>query len=346
MKMPGPIQHSAVRASYFQSVTSTRPTVCQHDPGRFLATLATRVWAPAVAGGDAKSRKMSTPVISGALYGPDGTRSREHVQGIGMAIIDIDNSKSIPTGDYHQNSDGSSSDRPILKKVRVDSPVSVSDAADMLWAGRAAGVVYSTLSHSPGWPKVRLALPLAREVPPGLWEVVADEILRRIGLSDRLDCIDLAHLRNVAAVSVLPTEPVAGPLIRHVHHGELLDVSWENLAGEAPLHQAEPEWAVRLFQDRIAAAAAIPDGHLAWLSDADPADLLKELGCLVYAERPWSGGTKRRTTCPWSREHSGGVDDDAGVVYYPVNGRPIWRCSHAGHLHLDESDLIRATGRP
>ncbi len=91
--------------------------------------------------------------------------------------------------------------------------------------------------------------------------------------------------------------------------------------------------------------ATNPTTHRLWPKVCNPADLLRELGCRVFAERPWAHGTKCRTTCPWAAEHSGGVDDDAGVIYFPLTGRPVWRCAHNGHAHLGVTDLLRATGR-
>jgi len=338
------VKDNTVHASYFANVMDTLPIGRVHSLDRLLGSLSTRIWFPAVTT-DLQARKLSTPLISGAVYAPGATRCRDEVLGIHLGIIDLDNGRKVPGDRCYPERDGSPSDRPILVTQPVERPVTVAEAADRMWAAGIAGVAYATLSHTPGRPKTRIILPLAEAVPVDLWPQAADWILSKLGLDERIECVDLPHLRNPAAVAVLPTQPVNGPLLRQRVDGDLLRVPLDEIRDRPLLAPPEAEWQRTQRMERLARMATLPSPHRIWREVCDPADLLRELGCTIFRERPWAHGTKCRTTCPWAAEHNGGLDDDAGVIYYPTAGRPGWRCAHSGHAHLGMTDLLRATGR-
>jgi|GEM_PF-1891445 len=333
-----------IQASYFRNVHSIEPVLRRHSPGGFLEQMSTRIWMPAVAG-DLHAQKLSTPLLSGAVYGPGATRCRDAVLSVSLAAFDLDNKIEVPTGEHHTNSDGTLSDRPILNAFLVPNPVSVDIAATLLQRAGISGVAYTTLSHTERWPRTRIIIPLSEPVPVCDWPHAVDWVVARLGLDHCRDCIDLAHLRNPAAVSVLPTKPLWTPLVRQRVDGELLRVPIEDIRNFRLPPLPEPEWQRALRLERLARTASIPRTDRILMNACDPAELLRELGCTVFPERFWVHGTKRRTTCPWACEHTYGVDDDAGVVFYPTTGRASWRCSHTGHAHLGVVDLMRATGR-
>lgn len=204
-------------------------------------------------------------------------------------------------------------------------------------------MAYTTLSHSEAHPRIRLFIPLGEPVPPDIWPLATDWIMERIGIHNRLECVDLPGQRNSAGLGVLPTPPLNAELQRDRVDGDLLVIPQEEVRQRQLLTLPVPEWQRELTRQRLMTASLVRP-HPIWRL-TDPAELLVELGCKVFPERPWRHGSKRRTTCPWASEHSGGLDDDCGVVFYPSAGRPFWRCAHSGHTHMGVMDLLHATGR-
>jgi hypothetical protein len=203
-----------------------------------------------------------------------------------------------------------------------------------------ASAVHTTYSHTPEGPRSCAIIPLAEAIPVELLPRATDWILERLGLEHRLTCVHLDHLRNPAAVNNLITTPLYWPLIQRLVDGKVLAIPIEQIRGRKLFERPIPEWLLDLNRKRaeLAISSAVQDA-----SSIDPAELLRELGCQVYPERPWVKGTRRRSTCPWAREHVRGIGEDCTVVIYPTNGSPAWICGDAGHRHLGVGDLLRAT---
>jgi len=332
-----------IHFSFFSKIRDVHPD--QHDipVDRLMHSLANQIWMPAVIGSDIQALKQSVAVGSGGIYPPGATRGRDQVVANQLMFVDVDNTISLPSEEYWLEADGRPSDRPKTKKTGISNPVTFTEAVRTLESAGLGGVVYTTASHTSSLPRIRIALPLAEAVPADVWPQATDWILRQLALDGNLESIDLPHLRNPAAVAILPTHPIAGRLLQRRVDGEIARVPIEAIRGQALLRLPPPQWQQDLNRRRLERTGFIRP-HPIWQA-ADPADLLRELGCQVFQERPWVHGTKCRTTCPWSSEHTGGVDDDAGVVFYPSIGRPGWKCAHAGHAHMGVWDLLRATGR-
>ena len=109
-----------------------------------------------------------------------------------------------------------------------------------------------------------------------------------------------------------------------------------------------PAWEAERKAGRVgyawASAFRASDGTPLDLATLDAVRLLEALGCRVGPARSHGAGVKHRTTCPWAAEHSGGLDDDAAVLFMEPGRWPVWRCAHSGHVCLGLRDLLEGAG--
>ena len=327
-----------IHGSFFSQVADTTPVQRALPVSRFLHGLLSRVRVPAIPA-PGQDVQDCIPVGSGARY-PEGlTRCREHVLDVQAIWLNINNHVFERTDDYWPELDGSPSDRPKSRPVPVPGPIALSDMVTRLERAGIASAVHTTYSHTPECPRFCAIVPLAEAIPVEFLAQATDWILERLGLDNRLASVHLDHLRNPAAINNLLTTPLYWPLIERRVDGGVLSIPVDKIRGRKLLGRPIPEWLADLNCQRAELAG---DNAPRGSCSIDPAELLVALGCQVYKERPWVTGTRRRTTCPWAREHVRGIGEDCAVIIYPTTGSPTWICGDAGHRHMGVADLLRA----
>lgn len=338
--------------SIFETAMDNQPKAKMSTwPGLCCALAIDRQPAPQPVGTDPKKY---LPAISGAFYPPGSTRTCAHVVGLQLAIFDIDNSEEFETGEYHP------SGRPKLKKRPISAPATIGAVCDELERLGIAAYAYSTWSHSEEWPRFRLIVPLASVVLPDLWPNAISWVLSVSGLLKWRESIDLPCSLDVARLNFLPAQRPGGPPVeRREVKGEILEppsperlplagvpkqelAPWQKQA--LAKHTEQPCFSNKPGRCSWAARFRSSDGKLLDLKTLDAVRLLEGLGCRVSPGRAWRGGTKHRTSCPWSSEHSHALDDDCGVLFLESGRWPSWHCSHSHHAHLGLADLLEAAG--
>lgn len=288
--------------------------------------------------------KKSLPSVCASTFLAGKTRAREHVTGVRLVILDFDNAREVTTGEFHR------SGRPKTRKVVIGNPATMAEIETCLKNAGVAALAWSTWSDKPEWPKFRVVIPLAIPVPGAAWGQYADLVVDDLGLGPWREALDLPVLRNPAALAFLPAAHGARG-VRFFHlEGTTLPVSMDRLEAR--------KVACRALEEGHAPRSGPVGGDQWWKRycvDGRPVDfrkldlvpILARLGCRVGSERPWAGGIKLRCTCPWSDEHTGGVDDDAAFVILRQGKWPVFGCSHTGHEALGLRDLLEAAwGRP
>lgn len=327
-----------IRVSFFPRVADTDPVQRILPVSRLFHGLVSRVREPGIPL-PGQEVQDCIPVASGARYPEGVSRRRDHVVDVQAVWVNINNSVLAPTDEYWPELDGSISDRPKTKPTPVPDPLTISDVVMRMERAGIASAIHTTRSNTPECPRFCAMIPLAEAIPPELLPQATDWILERLGIYDRLHCVNLDQLRNPAGINNLPTIPLCGPLVWHVVDGTVLEVPVEQIRGRPLLERPIPDWLVDLNHRRTElATTTVMNGPIS----IDPAEWLMGLGCHVSPERPWRDGTRRRTTCPWAREHVRGIGDDCAVIIYLPGGSPVWICGDMCHRHLGIADLIRA----
>jgi hypothetical protein len=305
---------------------------------------------------DGHDPKKGLPGICGATFQAAAPRACANVVHLQLVLLDLDNAEEYLTGVTHP------SGRPVIAKRPCPAPALLGPVCDELERLGIAAYAWSTWSHTPGWPRFRLVIPLAAPVRPEVWGQLGEWSISAAGLAPWRTCMDLPVLRDTARLNFLPAQRPGGPTVerRQVQGRILTPPTHEELAQLAPPRAELATWQqealARRGGSRTGAGAGM-DGRFAWANrfrgaDGRPLDLrgldalrlLGVLGCKVGPGRPTAGGVKHRTTCPWPAEHSHGLDDDSGVLFLEPGKWPAWRCSHSHHAHLGLFDLLEAAG--
>jgi len=283
--------------------------------------------------------KKGLPAIAPATFEPLH-RGKDEAQYIHLVGLDYDNARDeVIPGEFHK------SRAPKTRKVQIDRPVTMDEVSEALWDAGADAYLWTTWSNKPTFPKFRALVALAEPVPAALWEPASEWALAALGLLDTRRGLDLGALRDVARMYFLPGHPEGpGAIRRQVIAGEALRIPLDELAAvkvpELPMLPHVKLERERRRNEGYAWAAPIP----AELNTLRLADLIAALGVKVGPGRPYKSGTKWRTHCLWPSEHTGGLDDDSGVVIHDPGRWPTWSCAHACHLHLGLVDVLRAAG--
>lgn len=287
--------------------------------------------------------KKSLPALCAATFLPGLPRARENVAGVHLLLLDFDNAREEPTGELH------SSGRAKTRKVPLDAPVDMDVVQSLLERTGVGALAWSTWSDKPTWPKFRVVLPLTSPIEAALWPRAAEWALETLGLGSLRAAIDGPVLRNPAALAFLPAAPDPSSIRFFRLEGGPLSIPLDELPTvRPPDHELFP-------RERTRIEARADDewwkryrvkGRPVDFNALDLAPILERLGCKVGEARPWKGGTKRRCTCPWAREHSGGVDDDAAVIFSEPGKWPSFVCLHSGHVGLGLREILEeAWGR-
>lgn len=295
---------------------------------------------PALAQADPKK---ALPAFSPARFLEGTTRARDHVRCISMIVGDFDNAREVETGEFHLDREGCPTNRPILRKVCIENPVTPHEVLASMARAGVTSRLYTTWSHTPAWPRFRMVIPLEAPIPPEVLEFVVEYAFQELGLSAARRGVDEPVLGDTARIHFLPALPPSGILEHWSSPGGPLVVDMEKLAR---IRVKPPQEA--LWQKKIRARRAL-DGR--WdsrtpydLKTLDLAGLLSLRGIQVGAPRPFGPSIKWRTHCPWAHEHSHGLDDDAGVIFHREGSYPVWHCSHSHHLHLGLRDILEWIG--
>ena len=328
--------------SFFRNAMDNAPSAWEGSWER-LAEILQRVRYPRP-GLTGDNAKKSLPALCASTFTPGATRSRDTVAGVHLLLLDLDNATEEPTEARHP------SGRIKTRKVRLAEPVGMEAVEDALMQAGIAAMGWSTWSAKPEWLKSRWVIPLTAPVPGVLWPQAAEWALSMLGLGAFRASIDGPVLHNSAALAFLPGAPEPSTIRFCELKGRSLSIPSEGLEAVTMPRRELPEWE----EVRKAAREGEPwwkcyrvNGLPVAFNGLDLVPMLERLGCKLGPERPWQDGAKRRCTCPWAQEHSGGVDDDSGVIFYGPTRWPEFRCQHSGHLGLGLRDLIEhAWGRP
>lgn len=300
---------------------------------------------PGNPGGDAK---RSMPALCGASFRPGTTRGFANVSGVALLILDFDNSaEEVIPAELHP------SGRPKTRKVRIGTPVTMTEVMAHLKLAGIASYAWTTWSCSPEHEKFRVVIPLAYPVPAPQWARASEWALEHLGLNRFRRGIDVPVLHNPAALAFFPGSPNPSTIRRAETVGNYLSIPLVDLPVLPPPTLAP--WQIKVVAARKAQSQA---GEKWWKhyringSEIDFTRLslpgvLASRGIDVGPERPFKDGTKHRAHCPWASEHTDGVDDDSVVVIKTPGCWPSFKCAHSGHAHLGLRDLIEwAWGKP
>ena len=317
-----------------------------------LKSILERVHSPMTPG-----QKRCMPAISPAFYPPEVTRGRDTASGVSLLILDFDNAheEAIPGEFFRDPRTGAPTARPMTRKVRIESPVTMAAVMGAISLAGVASLAWTTWSSSPEWEKFRVLIPLARPVSVDSWGPASEWALAHLDLGLFRRGLDLPVLHNPAALAFLPGSPAPASIRRGETAGAFLEVSMDaEASGRLPQSPWTP-WQNDILDARRAERRAGDQWWMAYRVNGRPVDfksldlaaILKARGIQVGDPRPFKNGIKRRTYCPWANEHTGGLDDDAAVLITTPNSWPSFRCMHSGHAHMGLRDLLEwAWGGP
>jgi hypothetical protein len=312
--------------------------------------------APDTTGDEAKK---SLWAISGTRF--KGPRCCMNAVDVHLLILDFDNSMEIETGEFWPDKKtGEPTRRPRMQKVMIPNPVTMAEIQEALRDAGVNAYLWSTWSHragtedEAGWPKFRVVIPLAHPIPAPLWPAAAERAIKRLGLESFRRGLDVPVMRDVARLNFLPAAPDPSTIKRAETAGNHLAIPLDELkpaeVEPLPLHA----WQKATHAERKAAREAGEHWFQAYRVGGRPVDfkaldlaaLLASHGVKVGNPKPHGGGVKFRCHCPWSHEHSGGMDDDCCVVIQTPGQWPSFACAHSHHAHLGLQDVIEwAWGR-
>lgn len=349
--MSGPSEpiSTLLRTSFFESAWDNEAKVWSGTEAELRAILG-RPHKPAV-----PTDKRTMPAFSPAFYPEQGAiRGLQNAIGVGLLVLDVDNSRSEPTGQYYPDTKtGKPSNRPIMRKVRIDEPVTMAEMVAQLRCAGVAFIAWTTWSSTPDHEKFRVVVFLAHPVPVDLWPRAATWALAHLGLEQFRRGIDVPVLHNAAALAFLMGSPDPASIRLIEAPGAHLNIPLDELP-PVPAPMLE-KWQLEIVEERRADKKA---GNYWWQRyevDGRPVDfekldllaLLKAHGVKTGKPKPFKTGTKTRVWCPWGSEHSKHRDDDSAVVYQVPGTWPAFQCEHSGHKTLTLQDVIEwCWGRP
>jgi len=302
--------------------------------------------------------KKTLPAVSGTRFREGTLRARVNAVDLSLLIMDFDNAaeEPIPGECWPDARTGEPSNRPKLRKVRIDLPVTFDEVQRILQAAKVASCTWTTWSNRPDWPKFRVVVPLAHAVPAELWGAATEWALKHLGIDPFRSGLDLPVLRDIARLNFLPGAVDPTTIRRAATKGRPLAIPLNQLGpATLPVLPVSP-WQAEIQAIRKAELKAgeywfqsyiKPDGRGVDFKTLDLAALLERWGIVVGLPQAYRSGTKWRCHCPLAHEHSGGVDDDCAVVIQSPDQWPSFHCAHSHHAHLGLRDVIELFwGRP
>ena len=196
------------------------------------------------------------------------------------------------------------------------------------------GVTYTTFSHTPEHPKLRVIYPFSRPVDAGEYERIWLWIADKIGAKHALD----EATRDASRFWYLPSHKPDAPYEWQTMKGSALDVpavlkeSWHTPPSFSfpakPLERRPKAFSPRKV--RVCDGSADESFFGRAFTAADMAFELLDNGALSVI-------------CPWAKEHTSGVDGDSSTVVFPPTSEARWglfHCSHAHCVHRTAYDLL------
>lgn len=330
-----------VSVSLFASVTDTLPGQFRLPWRDLVIILEENAHIRRHAAGS--DPKKALPALCGATFQDGLPRRRAHVRGVHLLCLDVDNSQEVETGAFHRDRSGAPTNRPIMRKVCLQNPLTPEMALARVAEHSVEAFLYTTWSHRPEWPRFRVIVPLASPIEPNLWPQATEWALRHLGLDAFRQSIDLPALRDVARLYFLPAIPPGGHVLRKRVLGEALEIPPRQLEVVRVPSPALAPWQLRIIERR-AKDRGWKNRYQCDLRTLDLAGLLRSRGLEVGDARSYGAATKWRTHCPWAHEHTQSVDDDSGVIIHEPGRFPAWRCAHAHHAHLGFRDVLDWAG--
>jgi len=336
-----------LQCSFFRRAADNIPTPWAGTWDQLLPILE-RTRAPR-SGTSGDEAKKSLPAICGTRFRVMTRRARGNAVEMWLILFDFDNSRVEPIGEYWPDPrTGEPTKRPKLRKVMVDVPVTFKDVQEALRSAGVDSCSWSTWSAKPGWPKLRVVVPLAHPVPADRWEAATEWALEQLGFGHFRHGLDLPVLRDTARLNFLPGAPDPASIRRGQTKGEHLAIPLEHLIEAAVPSLPVPTWEARIQAARRAEKEA--GGH--WFQRyrvggrpvdfqaLDLASMLSSRGIEMGRSQAHGTGSKWRCHCPLAHEHSGGLDDDCAVVIQTPGQWPSFKCAHSHHAHLGLQDVV------
>lgn len=204
------------------------------------------------------------------------------------------------------------------------------DQAPGLMPGHRS-VAYTTFSHTPKHPKLRVIFPLSRPVRGDeyarIWAWAAPGITRSGHVLDE-------SARDASRFWYLPSHRPGASYEWREFAGEALDV--ERVLAESPLLRSLPGGGSTAQQPL--------SGRERVLCDIEAVDTFFGMAFAFagMAFEPLDDG-KLPVVCPWKGVHTGGFDGDSSTVIMPAttdSGWGLFHCSHAHCVRRKTSDLL------
>ncbi len=292
---------------------------------------------------DLAEAKKAVPAFSGSIFFEGRTRSQENAESIYLLVFDFDNCIEEPIpGEFHP------SGRPKTRKVPIKRPAQAEDVVEKLKARGYDAAVYTTWSHSEALSKFRVVIPLQAPISPAYWVQATEWAMEHLGFGEFRDAraIDIPVLRDVARLNFLPCAPDPSKVQTWVLQGRHLTIPEAALPTLEVKELPKPVWqASRPTKDERS-------GREWWKSyridfkTLNLEDLMRSMGVKVGGAQPWNGGFKWRCHCPWSSEHTHGLDDDCCVIIQTHGHWPSFKCAHSHHAGLGLRELCEQAGKP
>lgn len=224
-----------------------------------------------------------------------------------MLVLDVDNGTEEPRPDGQG-----------FKKVAIEHALTPATVFGLLSQRGIAGLIYTSWSNAPDWPRFRVVLPLSEPVAPDDWRTVVSNALTSLGLDPHRAALDLKSTRDPAHLYFLPTVNDQGVEPEFFEtEGEFLspclmppDPPLGGQIEDADFAQGTEQWWRSCHRD---------------LRSLNLAALLHERGLEIGL--PHGEDEHRRVRCPWDQEHStsGGLD---AWIHHEEGRFPFFGCSH------------------
>ena len=315
-----------IRWSLFDSAEDNNPRAYSGTWDEFWNVLYNTYEPPAT--GKLAGQKKGMPAVSGTIFRENTRRGTENAETLHAILFDFDNAAEKPSGEFWDEG----KTRPKMVKVPSDVIADPKEVCDLLRKQGTAFLAYTTWSSTPEWVKFRLVVPLKSALTPEVWPAAVEKAIADLGLEPWRKSIDMKVVRDTARLHFLPNK---GAEFWGNQGGEFLFIDSEQLDRNTVPPLPKNNYARPATEEKDWAKFKID------IPSLQLGELLERLGCNLSRPRSLDdGGTKRRTTCPWGREHSHGPEGDDAVVLETPGKWPVFQCAHSGHAHLGLYDLL------
>lgn len=306
-----------------------------------------------VDGATREEAKSTLPALGPAAYPFGTTRNDRNIESIQLFVLDFDNCTEQPTGVTRDNGE------PEFRKSPIPGAPTLEEVCDHLRTLGFTHFGYHSFSSTPENERFRIIIPLDRPSDGRNWKVISEWLLSQLDMGEwrAMGCLDLGALHRPAclyyAAGYWTQEPGTKDHIRFISHiGTSLALPTEEdlddmIVPPQPMHPLRREWAER----QAAARAASSNGDKKWYQaftvdfrTLNMVDLLTAMGSTVQSPMSHDGGFKARCTCPFSSEHTNGLDRGDAVVFFGGQGWPRFKCMHDVHEGLGLEEICVGAG--